>query len=311
MALDFLYLVLSIVGLYFGAEFALDAAEKIGERFGLPPLLVGVFIIGFGTSLPEFFVSQIACYRGSPDISLGNIVGSNIANIYLILGIAGLLTIIRITERQIKIQLIFHLIITVLLSVFLFTKQVNFISSAILIMFFIIYLFYSYRELKNHKDFLSTTRGKVHVVGTSTYIKLSSGFVLLYFGGELLVSSGTQFGLKLGISKYVLSSVFVAFGTSFPELVTALLACFKKKDVDLIIGNILGSNVFNVAFVLGSIGFYNISFNINFTSEIIMLLVAAILMLLLNLMGKNISKLVGVLFLGTYFFAIYNWVINY
>ena len=141
MALDFLYLVLSIVGLYFGAEFALDAAEKIGERFGLPPLLVGVFIIGFGTSLPEFFVSQIACYRGSPDISLGNIVGSNIANIYLILGIAGLLTIIRITERQIKIQLIFHLIITVLLSVFLFTKQVNFISSAILIMFFIIYLY--------------------------------------------------------------------------------------------------------------------------------------------------------------------------
>lgn len=312
VALDFLYLILSVVGLYFGAEFALDAAEKIGDYFGLPPLLIGVFIIGFGTSLPEFFVSQIACYRGYVDISLGNIVGSNIANLYLILGVTGILTTLELVRKVVRVQLIFHLVLTVLLSSILIYQKINYVSTILFLTFFSVYLYYSYQEMKRNRALFETfAHAKVHIIGASTYIKLASGFILLYFGGELLVSSGKQFGTKLGISEYVLSTIFVAFGTSFPELVTALLACFKKKNVDLILGNIIGSNIFNVAFVLGSIGFYNFEISIVFTREIIMLLSASLFLLFLNLFGKNLARFSGILFLSGYVFAIYSWIVYY
>ena len=294
-----LLLVLSLVILYFGAEFALNGAEKVGKYFGLSPLVIGLVIVGFGTSLPELFVSQISCWGGHPEIALGNIVGSNIANLFLIMGVSGLLTELHLSKEEMKEQMVWHLVLTLLLIFVLTRSEFSLPSASLLAAFFFTYMFKTYRKMKKDKisEEADPDRGSLSflIVG-----KLILGFGLLYGGGELLVSSGSKLGRLLGVQEYVISAIFVAFGTSLPELITALIACWKKKDADLITGNIIGSNIFNVAFVLASLGGYTITYGRTFSFEIAILLGASLFLLLLATMRKNFYRLSGGLFLLIY-----------
>jgi cation:H+ antiporter len=309
MTLQVILLILAIVMLYFGAEFALEAAEKIGLYLGMSPLVIGLLIVGFGTSLPEFFVSQLACFRGESPIALGNIVGSNIANLFLIMGLTGLAVPLYMARREIKIQFIFHIVLTVILSILLFQDKLYWWGTALLVGFFAVYLWDTFREMAKQRHLKAASAEEVeHQITPIMFVKLIIGFVLLYFGGELLVSSGSKVGEMIGISTYVISAVFVAFGTSFPELVTALLACVKKKNTDLITGNIIGSNIFNVAFVLGSLGFYDVSINKDYTLEVSVLLFASVFLIGLSLAKRNFYRFSGAIFFGTYLFVVYSWV---
>lgn len=317
MLLQAVLLIFSIVLLYYGADFVLHAAEKIGLYLGLSPLVIGLVIVGFGTSLPEFFVSQMASFRGESGIALGNIVGSNIANLFLILGVSGVMTTLNILRKDIKIQFILHLILTILLSFSLLQDRMYWWSSGMLALFFVFYMWHTFKEMSNQKN-LARIEKKLeeeihedihHVhIGIFDWLKLAGGFVLLFAGGELLVRSGSELGRLAGISTYVISAVFVAFGTSFPEFITAVLACLKKKDTDIITGNIIGSNIFNVAFVLSSLGFYNIQIEKSFAPEIIVLLFASVFLLALTFIRKNFSLPAGVLFLATYAGIVYSWI---
>jgi cation:H+ antiporter len=134
------------------------------------------------------------------------------------------------------------------------------------------------------------------------------GFLLLYGGGELLVSSGKELGLLLGVPAFVISAVFVAFGTSFPELVTAVVACIKKKDTDLITGNILGSNVFNVALILGSLSLYKLPLEEAYQWEVIALMGGTLVMVALGVTKLRLHRLFGALFLGVYGAMIFYWI---
>lgn len=309
MLVQVLILVLSIVALYYGAEFALEGAEKIGLYFGLSPLVVGLVLIGFGTSLPEFFVSQIACWNNEPGIALGNIVGSNIANLFLIMGISGLVTPLFILQKSIKRQMIIHIFLTALLAVVILYFGITPLASVLLFLFFIFFLWDTFREMRKERQLRSAEdEEEVEKLELFIFGKLVIGFVFLYFGGEYLVSSGTALGKELGVPAYVISAVFVAFGTSFPELVTAMIACVKKKNTDLITGNIIGSNIFNVAFVMGSIGFYDIKITQNFNQELILLGAASVFLLLLVLLKKNFGRLPGAIFLSSYGYTVYYWV---
>ncbi|MCP4912189.1 MAG: calcium/sodium antiporter [Oligoflexia bacterium] len=311
MMLQVAILVLSIVALYFGAELALDAAERIGLYFGLSPLVIGLLLIGFGTSLPEFFVSQLASYRGESEIALGNIIGSNIANLFLILGVSGLLSSMHILRDEIRKQFIYHIILTAFLGVALFFTGINLVSTALFAFFFAGYLFITFNEMKKQRQFRNVEESsdeEIHELEFLIFVKLLGGFVLLFLGGEYLVSSGTFIAKALGISAYVISAIFVAFGTSFPELVTALIASWKKKNTDLIVGNIIGSNIFNVAFVLGSIGFYKVDMTGNYRIEFTALASAAIFLLLLNLIKRNFSLIPGIIFLSTYVSMVLYWI---
>lgn len=309
MTLQVVLLVFAIVMLYFGAEFALEAAEKIGLYLGMSPLVIGLLIVGFGTSLPEFFVSQLACYRGQSPIALGNIVGSNIANLFLIMGLTGFAVPLYMAGREIKIQLYFHIVLTGILSFLLFQERLYWWGTALLVGFFVVYLWDTFREMARQRKLKKASPDEVeHQITPIMFVKLLIGFVLLYFGGELLVSSGSKVGEMIGISTYVISAVFVAFGTSFPELVTALLACVKKKNTDLITGNIIGSNIFNVAFVLGSLGFYDVEINKDYTLEVAVLMFACIFLIALSKMKRSFYKLSGAVFFGSYIFVVYSWV---
>ncbi|MCB9061350.1 MAG: calcium/sodium antiporter [Halobacteriovoraceae bacterium] len=305
MWLDIFFLIVSVVTLYWGAEFTLNSAEKIGLYFGIPPLIIGLVLIGFGTSLPEFFVSQVAMYRGSSGIAIGNIVGSNVANIYLILGISGILAPLYISGTKIRNQFFIHLALTVLLYFVVKIKDFGLTSGTVLITFFIFFLIYTYFQIR--KDRHLHPRDESIVVDFKTILLLVIGLSFLYGGGELLVSSGSKIGIYLGVSEYVISVVFIAFGTSFPELVTAVMACVKKKNTDLITGNIIGSNIFNVAFVMGSLGLYEFKIDQDLRPEIYLLLLASIFFIILNLLKLRIHRVAGGIFLIFYVIIVLHW----
>ena len=299
MLLQVFYFLLSIVGLYFGAEISLESSERVGKSWKLSPLLIGMFIVGFGTSLPEFFVSQLACLRGIPAMGMGNIIGSNIANIFLILGISSIFYALGLESKEINKQFYFHLFLSIIMGCFLYFGQVSLLTTLVMAIFMAVYFYLNLRSSEEeHEDF---------DVSKLDYIKILFGFSLLYGSGELLVYSGSSLGRSWGVSEFAISAIFVAFGTSFPELVTALVASFRKKDSGIIIGNVIGSNIFNGAFVLGSIGFYNFKLDSTFFNEIIALIGVSITFILFNKFKFRISRKVSVVFLSVYILFVYNW----
>jgi cation:H+ antiporter len=302
MLLQVFYFTLSIIGLFFGAELSLEASEKVGKSWKLSPLLIGMFIVGFGTSLPEFFVSQLACFRGVPSMAIGNIIGSNIANIFLILGISSLFYSLGVEGKEINKQFYFHFVLALLMSGVLYLGEVNLITTAVMSSFMALY-FYLNLSSSDTKEFEDITVGKLE------YLKILLGFTLLYASGELLVYSGSIIGKYWGISDFAISAIFVAFGTSFPELVTALVASYRKKDAEIIIGNVIGSNIFNGAFVLGSIGFYDFKLESSFQREIMSLIIISLIFLIFNKFKIRISKKISIFFLAVYGVFVYLWLI--
>lgn len=288
----------------------------MGKALGLSPLVIGVFLVGLGTSLPEFFVSHLGALRGSNGIALGNIIGSNLSNIFLILGITGLVSSLNVKGKDMVMQVYLHLLLTVILAILFIFDRLYFVSSLVLFTFFLYYVLQTYLDMKKHHkkggeldkntSFLELSNRTRLVLA----VKLFFGFFLLYLGGELLVENGKAICTEFGISEFIVSAIFVAFGTSFPELVTSLLACYKKKDTDLILGNLIGSNIFNVAFVLGTMGGYNIGFDRSFKVELGFLLLAATLLIIIQRFKETFGKVEGAIFLSCYIAVVVYWVSN-
>ena len=228
-----IFIIASTVILYLGADWSLNASEEIGERLGMPKLLVGLLLVGLGTSLPEFFVSHLAYFRGKPEMAIGNIIGSNLGNLFFILGLAGVLTPLSFKSESIKKQAINHFILSILVLIVFQTSTFGPISSAILILLFICFLYQLYREKINlgvSKEDRSHLTQLDMINRLGLFFRLIGGFTLLYIGGELLVNGGIKMGKYFNVSDYLISVVLFSFATSFPELVTTIVACLKKKD---------------------------------------------------------------------------------
>jgi cation:H+ antiporter len=307
MLVDSLIFIGSLVLLYYGAELALDGAEKTGKKLGISPLIVGMILVGVGTSMPEFFVSHIASARGTPEIAIGTLFGSNIANVYLVLGVLALIGPISVGGKDLSNQLIFHLCLILILLPFVLWARLDWLMSVVLLIFITIYLIFTYRSMKkdqaNFKEQVADGFSKI-------IFKSIIGLTLIYFGGEYLVSSASSICLSFGISAYVVSAIFVAFGTSFPELMTSLIAMIKKKDQDLIIGNILGSNIFNLGLILGSLGIYDIKLTQVLNMELVLLLFCSFYLLFLNKKNVAFNKWAGILFLAMYAKQVSVWASN-
>ncbi|MBD67011.1 MAG: hypothetical protein CME62_17550 [Halobacteriovoraceae bacterium] len=309
MAESVLLLVFSITVLYFGAELTLNASEKVGAKLGLSPLLIGMLLIGFGTSLPEFFVAHIAGSQNKMGIAIGSLVGSNIANMFLILGVSGLIAKLSVFTKGVRKHLAVHLLLSAVLFFVLTRPTLNLISSLPLLFVIGVYLYIIKMDLGEEveqEEAVEVPREKPAIL----FIKLIAGFGLLYVGGEYLVVSGTKLCLALGFSEYIVSAIFIAFGTSFPELVTALLAAVKKKDTDLIVGNIVGSNIFNCGFILGTLGIYNFTLDVSFQLELISILLGALVLFAYSYKEKFFYKKTSVFFLLCYGFVVFKWLEN-
>jgi cation:H+ antiporter len=307
MLLSVVFILLAIVLLYYGAEFTLDASEVVGQIMGLSPLVIGMLLIGFGTSLPEFFVGHIAGVKGAYGVALGSLVGSNIANLFLILGVSGLIAKLSAAGKSLREHLFVHLLLCVALFYVLSQKTLTLVTASPLLIVLGVYLFFIYKDMgrtsSNGESKLSIKKSAL----SKLLFKLLIGFVFLYLGGEALVKGGTDLGAAAGLDTYIISSIFIAFGTSFPELVTAVMAAVKKKDTDIIIGNIIGSNLFNCAFILGSLGIYEFNISSAFTVELYALLGGAIFLLVLSFVEKSFHRLSSFLFLATYIFVVGHW----
>jgi cation:H+ antiporter len=307
MVLSAAFVLASIVVLFFGAEFSLDASEKIGKKLGLSPLAIGMLIIGFGTSLPELFVAHIAGIQGKGEMAMGALLGSNIANMFLILGITGIITPLAMKGNTLRDQLWVHVSLAGALSIALSASGFGILQGILLFVVSAFYLFFLYQDLEEEEAEAPAKAEVESFNPLKVLFKLIAGFSMLYIGGELLVKGASDLVLSLGVSEYIVSAIVIAFGTSFPELVTSILAAVKKKDTDIIIGNIIGSNLFNCSFILGSLGVYNFVFSQSFLFELVCLFVGSMFFVLLYYLKKNFYWKSSIFFLLFYAGVLGHW----
>ena len=299
---DLIIIPISLLLLYLGGEGALKSVLVIARKFKISNILVSAVIIGFGTSLAELTVSVEAVLIGSPDIALGNIIGSNIANILLVTAIAALITPIMLKNLKINRDIFVMIIASLLLLFFKFIDWLNFYSGVIFLLILFSYISYSYfqdqkdnGEKKENLENLSLIKAIIYsVIGLATLI----------LGGWLLVNSSIKIAQSYGISEAVIGLTIVAVGTAIPELTTTIIASIKKHN-DLVIGNILGSNIFNI---LGILGMTLLIENIPVTDEMMKkgiweMIAATLFFIIILRFAKSISKLIASFMLTSY--AIY------
>ncbi len=286
-------LLLGFVALVKGADFLIEGAVSLARRFKISDLIIGLTVVAFGTSLPELFVSIIASNDGSSGLLIGNILGSNISNILLIMGCSAIFYKINIKDATVWNEIPFSLLAAIVVVILanhilidgLQTSQITRSDGLILLSFFAIFLYYIYTMMKNDKENIGITDAKYDLVVSVSYI--IAGIIGLYLGGEWVVNSAVSIANFLGISQALIGLTIVAIGTSLPELVTSILAAIKKNP-DLAVGNIVGSNIFNIFFVLAIASLINpISFEPARNLDILVVVLSSLALFLFALFGKK------------------------
>ena len=254
MFVQILLLITGLALVVFGADYLVEGASALARRFGLSEFIIGLTIVGMGTSAPEMVVSFIGAAQGNPDISLGNVVGSNIFNTLLILGTTALLLPIAVTPDNKKKDIPMNILITVLLialglerTLFGFgTDGLSRWDGFILVAVFALYMWHSFRNGSQEEAAESAPERKLWV----SVLFILGGITGLILGGNLFVNSATHIARAIGVSDKFIAITILAGGTSMPELATCIAAAVKKKG-QLALGNIIGSNIFNILLILG------------------------------------------------------------
>ena len=240
-----------LILLFLGGECLVRGSVAIAERFGISRLAVGLVVIGFGTSAPELVVSVQAVLSGSPDIAIGNVVGSNIANILLVLGVAALIAPIINRDSRIRRDVIVMAVATAALVAALAYGEISRLMGAVMLGALALYLALTYVFERNRKASADTAKGNDLPISLPLAIGAAVlGPVLLVIGARLMVDGATGIARSFGVSEAVIGLTVVAIGTSLPELATAIVAAFRRH-ADVVIANVIGSNIFNVLAVLG------------------------------------------------------------
>ena len=249
MFIGIIFLIIGSAMLFYGAEFIVKGGSQLARYFGLSPIVIGLTVVAFGTSLPELVVSIVAAIGGSSPIAIGNVVGSNIANVGLVLGISSLIFPIKINLSQIKNDLIIYIFVCLMFSAFCMNGIISRQEGLILFLSVLVYTWYSfyYSSSKNNdEDVNDKNPSNLRML----FILIISGITLLSFGANLFVKGAIDIARYFGISEIVIGMTIVALGTSLPELATSVIASFRKEHA-ISIGNIVGSNLFNLLSVIG------------------------------------------------------------
>ena len=300
MILDIIVLIVGFVLLIKGADFLVVGASGIAEKFHIPPIVIGLTIVAFGTSAPEAAISISAGLKGVTGISIGNVLGSNIINILLILGITACIVPLKVEKNTIWREIPFTVGITVLLVVMgAIFGEVGFFTGCIFWILFIGFLVYLFRmAMKNQEEVVECPhkRQPVWVLALVTVI----GLAAIILGSNMTVDSASNIASRLGMSDRLIGLTIVAFGTSLPELVTSITAA-RKDNVDIAIGNIVGSNIFNILFVLGTTCLVTtVPYASKFLIDGIVCIGAAVLLWLCVVKTKELKRWGGALFLICY-----------
>lgn len=301
MIIQLALLALGFVLLVKGADWFVDGAASIAAKLGIPQLVIGLTIVALGTSAPEAAVSLTAAFHGNADITIGNVVGSNILNILIILGLAAVICPMKVARLTAFVDIPVTIVITLLLLLLGYDGTVSRLDAGILLLFFIAYLSYL---------FAMTKKGLIVGESEEEGAKIQSvpkallftvvGLALIIVGSSLAVDAASAIATMLGLSERFIGLTIVALGTSLPELFTSVAAAIKKNP-DMAIGNIVGSNIFNILFIVGLSGLViPVPFVSAFRFDTLIATAAALLLLVLALPTKRLGRVAGIIMLAGY-----------
>lgn len=308
--LNYLFLLGGIALIIFSANWLVSGASSLAKRFEISDLVIGLTIVAFGTSAPELTVNIFSALQGSVDIAIGNVLGSNIANIFLIVGISAIIFPLAIQKNTTWKEIPLSLLAAVVLGIIANDRLIdnspagNFVSRVdglVLLAFFIIFLVYTIEIARNQKNEETDEETKVLAPGRAIFYVLA-GLAGLYFGGKFLVEGAVNIAREVGLSERIIGLTIVAIGTSLPELATSVTAALKKK-ADIAIGNIVGSNIFNIFFILGVTSVIQpLPFNTDSNLDIMVTILASLLLFLttLTIGKKRVDRVEGAVFVILY-----------
>lgn len=309
-----LLMIVGFVILIKGADFFVDGASGIAEKFHIPQIIIGLTIVAFGTSAPEAAISISAAFAGTTGIAIGNILGSNLLNILIILGISACIVPLHIGKSSIRFDIPFNLAITLVLVVYgIVFGRLNVFSGIIfwvLMIGFMVHLFRSAKSGMDQESAEGEPKKQKNVFLLILYI--IGGIVAIIFGSDLAVDNATVIASDiLHIDDRLIGLTIIAFGTSLPELMTSVMAA-KKGNADIAVGNILGSNIFNILFVLGTVSLIApVEFSLSFVIDGVISIVAVVLLYFLSKDDDTLSRRDGITFLVCYAaYFVYLLVVN-
>ena len=309
MIIDILLLILGFILLIKCADLFVDGASSTAQNFKVSKMLIGLTIVAFGTSAPEFAVSMSALANKSSDMVLGNVIGSCILNTMLIIGIAAIIHPIKIHDNTVKKELPLTLLISTLLAILMLDvklgngllNQLTRSDAFVILLFFTVFLYYLFTLLKQKRD---DEKEKPKYKLWLSLVLIAIGLAGIIFGSDLVVDSASSIAKSIGVTERVIALTIIAFGTSLPELVTTIVSS-KKGEQDLLMGNIIGSNIFNICVVLGiPIAIYGTVTPASFSViDLIMLVTSALLIFLFARSGRTVNRFEGILMITV--FALY------
>ena len=306
--IEYILLIAGFVLLIKGADVLVDGASSFARKFGISALVIGLTIVAFGTSAPELIVNLFASIQGNTDIAIGNILGSNIVNILLILGISAVIYPLAIQKgtvfKEIPLSLLAIIAVAIMANDMILDGRVSSeltrIDGLILIAFFVIFLYYTFGISKAEGE---SEQGNIKERPIfKSVLMVIGGLAALTIGGKLVVDTAVLIAVNLGISQAIIGLTIVAVGTSLPELATSAVAAYKK-NADIAVGNIVGSNIFNIFWILGMSAVINpLPFSNLLMRDVLMTVIATLLLFLFMFVGKkhHLERWQGVLFILIY-----------
>jgi len=303
--MTYLLLLVGFALLIIGADYFVKGASAISAILRVPPILVGLTIVSFGTSSPEATVSIIAALNGNDDVSLGNVMGSNLFNTLFVLGVTAFIAPIIVKSQTIRKEIPFSFLASITLlvlmaDIFLQDFSDNMLTRTdgiILLLIFSVFLYYVFELARKSRNDFREQPSKLEEKdknGVKNGAFTLGGLVAIVFGGDLVVKNSTEIALSLGMSEALVGLTIVAVGTSLPELVTSAVAAWKKES-EIALGNIIGSNIFNILFVLGASATISpIGVNSSLFTDIAILIIYTIVVLIFALTHFTIGKREGI-----------------
>jgi len=311
MLIDAGFIFLSLALLYYGGDFLVTGSINLSKRFKVSPFFIGAVIIGFGTSAPEFAVSIMASLRGSGDLALANIIGSNITNVGLVLGATALIAPLTIEPRQFNKETPALIIATFVICIFAWNNYLSSFEGLAMITLLFIYLFKSFKSNESINDNIEEGSSFIDAKRPAFQVFLTiAGIVMLIIGANLMVQGATNIARSIGISEWFIGVSIVALGTSLPEIVSSLIAA-KRGHGDMAIGNVFGSNIFNILMVIGVASSINpIAISENIHADLIYTTVLTCLLLFLIGIRHTIKKRDGIILVLCYAVYMYLKALN-